>query len=1126
MTWECIFDVFGGSGFLATTANHLGLRVLCVRHYIWPQVWRDEALCSHQSSTRRLRWKMSRRNDFTSTTTRFVLFQKDIRLCGNRKLASACSHAVVSAAPYDSCLRDVPKIQTLAAQPRVAWAWRILFFWIIMQKAEVISGRKCRRQRYAPNCSQMQIHLHPKAFASRSEFLSHHERTKIPENTSFGYCGIVSQRVKCMGVIDFAHICGSDSVMDGRGACYSGWLSMRWSWTRHRFWSQGQIVQCMLRWRHTTVFLCKNDDVIIVHTHYFCRAIHTRGSWLLASCLIATSSSVTVPFGPHENLGLRRMIQQSSICQYQQPWAVFAYRTAGGVSAGWLIRPDIRRRPLMRAGLFQPLWCGVLWVLSLVQHLQQSLLEDCFCTCLCVCVHLAVFVFPVCCLLFFWLMAGPRGAASFTWGISCSILLAWAEFVVSPSSYIAPKVVHIFFLRDLVGSVIAWWGQCAALLPDAGLGRFFLFRSRDLPKRSVVCFAPASLVAATIAVSVGKSTVKNEAPTSSLRCGDLQQLGHRLDHVQRCVPLALHPSLCVDLTLLEIMSWWSCQNAPDGALSSLLPACLRTTRDPACRWDSDPCAQLGWAIDIPLFSMCAIGPSAVSDALWIPRERNCASPVTHQTRWQCDCLCPKKSYQSHLACEASSSFAAPLPDRTQESIGDGDSTQQILPTMFPARMVGKCLPWVDDVGTVMNTCINPVDEFRVLLHLIVPPAPRYRDCRLFGSKNIRVLRRDHDFVALHAEYVFVHILHQLVVLGEIEQLHQVFRVVVFFRQGVLGELAFNECWARVYRWETALRSLSGLAIMVFVYSIRVKRAFCKRHHPRNYSDVAFGSALNHFQWWVRHVTCPCSQSSPGVFRHTLVQATHVRFWAEQHRRRQQQERQDFAPIILSARRLAYPARPRLRLLVSQLCLGRPLSQVRRQVTPCREFLTKDPRNLFAWNLLIKFPNPVRTLVPAPPVSSCSAWSLSFQQLFQRETPRIIVDGVWVQHKPPTWFVRCSFHPWSTHLADIDVKLSVASPMGATDPRAPDVRHHMSAFAGTCCVVLSPGLRPLLWTSAPLLLASCVLRIGRHWKACLCLWMQEPYSFRISSLSNPLPGASVLRLSASASGGVFLLSGVL
>ncbi len=74
-------------------------------------------------------------------------------------------------------------------------------------------------------------------------------------DTSFEWNGIFTQRVKgywygsyWLGAYLWIRING------GRGACYSGWLSLRWSWTRRRFWSQGQIFGCMRCWRHTIVF--------------------------------------------------------------------------------------------------------------------------------------------------------------------------------------------------------------------------------------------------------------------------------------------------------------------------------------------------------------------------------------------------------------------------------------------------------------------------------------------------------------------------------------------------------------------------------------------------------------------------------------------------------------------------------------------------------------------------------------------------------------------------------------------------------------------------------------------------------------------------------------------------------
>ena len=117
-------------------------------------------------------------------------------------------------------------------------------------------------------------------------FFSHHERAKIPENTSFGCCGIVSQRVKGYQYGSFwpcAYLLIRFS--DGWTRCVLQWLAQL-----ALVLNSTQVL--VTRSDHpmyaplTThdIFLCKNDDVIIVHTYYFCRAIYTWGSWLLASC--------------------------------------------------------------------------------------------------------------------------------------------------------------------------------------------------------------------------------------------------------------------------------------------------------------------------------------------------------------------------------------------------------------------------------------------------------------------------------------------------------------------------------------------------------------------------------------------------------------------------------------------------------------------------------------------------------------------------------------------------------------------------------------------------------------------------------------------------------------------------
>ena len=115
-------DVFGGPGFLAKASNHLGLRG-CV-----------------------LDTKFEPRYEVTKPLV-FTGIQQDVSagicvaamISPPRQLTS-CSSKVISASasianllhrarkpwilehPCDSCLWDVPKLQTLAAQPRTAWA--------------------------------------------------------------------------------------------------------------------------------------------------------------------------------------------------------------------------------------------------------------------------------------------------------------------------------------------------------------------------------------------------------------------------------------------------------------------------------------------------------------------------------------------------------------------------------------------------------------------------------------------------------------------------------------------------------------------------------------------------------------------------------------------------------------------------------------------------------------------------------------------------------------------------------------------------------------------------------------------------------------------------------------------
>ena len=79
-----------------------GFAWLCARYEMWSQVGRDEAPCSHQNSTGRLRWKMCRRNDFTSTTTRFVQPQSCCRqwLCDVPKKSRFLRRSLAQPGPW------------------------------------------------------------------------------------------------------------------------------------------------------------------------------------------------------------------------------------------------------------------------------------------------------------------------------------------------------------------------------------------------------------------------------------------------------------------------------------------------------------------------------------------------------------------------------------------------------------------------------------------------------------------------------------------------------------------------------------------------------------------------------------------------------------------------------------------------------------------------------------------------------------------------------------------------------------------------------------------------------------------------------------------------------------------
>ena len=170
-----------------------------------------------------LRWEMCHRDDFTSTTTHFVLSQSYCRQCCQpQKLFHRVRMPWIRGC--GTCRKSKLLRRSFAPPGPLA---DFCNFGPPCSKLALFSGRKRGRQRPAPYCSQNvleqvdvavfsgQKHVHPKASASRSKFSSlrdhappspfifrachdsHHESTSIPENTSFSWNGILfTQRVK------------------------------------------------------------------------------------------------------------------------------------------------------------------------------------------------------------------------------------------------------------------------------------------------------------------------------------------------------------------------------------------------------------------------------------------------------------------------------------------------------------------------------------------------------------------------------------------------------------------------------------------------------------------------------------------------------------------------------------------------------------------------------------------------------------------------------------------------------------------------------------------------------------------------------------------------------------------
>ena len=160
MTGKYMLDVFGGPGFLAKASNHMGLRGYVLDTKCGPR-YDVTSLSPEFDKTSPL--EMSRRNDFTSTTTHFVVLQSYFL---HPAIANLLQRAGMPC-----------EIHTLAAQPRTAWALAnvCIFGSLCTKRTLFLVGnldsrdlhridRKCAGE--GGRCSVSgQKHVHPKASA-------------------------------------------------------------------------------------------------------------------------------------------------------------------------------------------------------------------------------------------------------------------------------------------------------------------------------------------------------------------------------------------------------------------------------------------------------------------------------------------------------------------------------------------------------------------------------------------------------------------------------------------------------------------------------------------------------------------------------------------------------------------------------------------------------------------------------------------------------------------------------------------------------------------------------------------------------------------------------------------------
>ena len=217
MTGKCMLHVFGRPGFLAKAWNHLGLRgdVLDAKCGLRHDVTQPPVLTRIRQG--RLRRIMCRSNDLASTTTHRMLFPKLFppvlpsptcfivlaclgfwntrvnRGCGTCRKSRLLRHSFARPGPWQIFVA----LDDQAGSERCFWTAEIHHV-LLASVLELLYIAVCQDKnmfiKRLPHHAQSVILHVPTPFIFRACHDSHHERTTIPENTSFEWNLIFTQR--------------------------------------------------------------------------------------------------------------------------------------------------------------------------------------------------------------------------------------------------------------------------------------------------------------------------------------------------------------------------------------------------------------------------------------------------------------------------------------------------------------------------------------------------------------------------------------------------------------------------------------------------------------------------------------------------------------------------------------------------------------------------------------------------------------------------------------------------------------------------------------------------------------------------------------------------------------------